>query len=74
MATDQDNFQQALEAVQRLTKAQRQELLAQLSRDLEIDEQVTPLALIGTWAGVSLTAQEIDEARRGCWAGLGADE
>lgn len=74
MATNQDNFQQALEAMQRLTKAQRQELLARLSRDLEIDEQVTPLKLSGTWAGVSLTAEEIDEARRECWAGLGEAE
>lgn len=74
MATDQDHSQQALEAVQRLTKAERQGLLARLARDLETKESVTPLKLSATCAEVSLTAAEIDEARWESWAGPGENQ
>ena len=74
MATDPVYFQRVLEAVERLSKEQQRQLMEQLARELEAEESVTPLALSGTWAGVSLTAQEIDEARRECWASLGEDE
>ena len=73
MAISQDDFQHVLEAVQRLPREQQQ-LIKQVSRELKAEASVMPLALSGTWAGVSLTAQEIDEARRECWAGLGEDE
>jgi hypothetical protein len=71
---NQDDFQRVLETVQRLPIEQQRQLVEQLARELEAQESVAPLALSGTWAGVSLTAEEIDEARRECWAGLGGDE
>jgi hypothetical protein len=71
MAVSKDDYQHALEAAHRLDQEQRQKLIEELSRELR--EIVTPLALIGTWPGVSLSAQEIDEAREECWAGLGKD-
>lgn len=71
MATDKDTFYQVLEAVKHLSLEQRQKLLEYLSQQLEAEIAVRPLALMGTWAGVSLSAEEIDEARQECWAGLG---
>jgi hypothetical protein len=71
MAVSKDDYQHALEAAQRLDQEQRQKLIEELSRELR--KTVTPLALIGTWPGVSLSAQEIDEAREEAWAGLGKD-
>lgn len=71
MAIDKDGFQQALEAIQRLSIEKKRQLVEQLMAELEAEERVTPLALSGTWAGISLSAEEIDEGRRDCWAGLG---
>ncbi len=71
MAIDKDNFQRVLEAIQRLSLEEQQQLIEQLTREIDAAAPVTPLALSGTWPGVSLTAEEIDEARRECWAGLG---
>jgi hypothetical protein len=71
MAVSKDDYQQALEAAHRLDKEQQQKLIEELSR--EIQTLVAPLALIGAWPDVSLSAQEIDEAREECWASLGKD-
>ncbi len=71
MTSDRDSLQRVLEAAQRLSIEQRRQLMEELARELEAEVSVTPLALLGSWAGVSLSAEEIDEARRECWAGLG---
>jgi hypothetical protein len=70
MADDKKNLQQVLEAIQHLSAEERRQLLDQLAAQLEAEAYVVPLALSGTWAGISLSAQEIDEARRECWSGL----
>ncbi|HXF05343.1 MAG TPA: hypothetical protein VNM72_07995 [Blastocatellia bacterium] len=44
-----------------------------LSQQPEAEASVKPLTLLGTWAGVSLSVEEINEARRECWAGLGEE-
>ena len=74
MANHKNSLQQVLEAVQRLSLAERAQLMEELTRELEAEAPITPLALSGVWEGVSLSAQEIDEARRECWASLGAVE
>ncbi|MBI1924203.1 hypothetical protein HYR99_08115 [Candidatus Poribacteria bacterium] len=71
MAVHTDRFQSALEMIQRLPVEEQQRLIERLTHELEAKTAVTPLALSGKWAGVSLSAEEIDEARRECWAGLG---
>jgi hypothetical protein len=71
MAIDKDAFREAIKAIQRLSPEKKRQLIDQLTAELEAGESVTPLALSGTWAGVSLSAEEIDEGRRDCWAGLG---
>ena len=71
MAIDKQNIQRVLKAIERLTTEEQQRLIEELTRKIEAAVPVTPLALSGTWVGVSLSAEEIDEARRQCWAGLG---
>jgi hypothetical protein len=71
MAIDKDDFQQAIKAIQRLSPEKKRQLIDQLTADLETGDRVTPLALSGTWSGVSLSAEDIAEGRRDCWAGLG---
>ena len=71
MAIDKDGFREAIKAIQSLSPEKKRQLLDQLTAELEAGESVIPLVLSGTWAGVSLSAEEIAEARRDCWAGLG---
>jgi hypothetical protein len=71
MTTDKDDYKKALESVKRLSIKQRQQLIEELARESEIS--VSALALTGTWVGVSLSAEEIDEARHECWTGLGEE-
>ena len=71
MTTSNDDYKQALEAAHRLDEKQRQQLIEELSREMQ--KPVERLALIGTWPDVMLSAQEIDGAREECWAGLGKD-
>ena len=71
MAIDKDAFQQAIKAIQRLSPEKKRQLIDQLTADLEDGDRVAPLPLSGTWSGISLSAEEIDEGRRECWAGLG---
>ncbi|MEW6126374.1 MAG: hypothetical protein AB1757_04860 [Acidobacteriota bacterium] len=72
MAVNEDYYKQAIEAVKYLSPEQRQQLIEELSE--QVDDSVIPLALVGTWQGVSLSEEEINEARRECWASLGVDE
>ncbi len=69
--TNTERFQHALEAVHRLSAEEQRQLIEQLGCKLESETAVTPLALSGKWANISLSTEEIDEARRECWAGLG---
>jgi hypothetical protein len=71
MAVEKDYYKRAIEAAKFLSQKQREQLIAELSEQLE--ETVMPLHLSGTWSGVSLSAEEIDAARRECWASLGDD-
>ena len=71
MAIDKDAFREAIKAIQSLSPEKKWQLIDQLTAELEAEDRVTPLALSGTWAGISLSAEEIDEGRRDCWAGLG---
>ena len=72
MATNIENYQKVIEAAQHLSPEQRQQLIEELTRRME--EDVIALSLSGTWQGVSLSEEEIDEARRECWVSLGEDE
>ncbi|HXG92072.1 MAG TPA: hypothetical protein VNN73_06830 [Blastocatellia bacterium] len=72
MAVEKDNYQQAIKAMKRLSREQQRRLIEELT--IGLDDALTPLAIVGTWRGVSLSADEIDEARRGCWTRLGEDE
>ncbi len=74
MAINMDSFQFVLEAMHRLSAEEQRQLIEQLSNKLETETSITPLALSGKWANVSISAEEIDEARRECWAGLGDEK
>ncbi len=71
MAIHTETFQHVLETVRSLSIAGQRQLIEQLAHELESETSVTPLALIGRWPTLSLSAEEIDEARRECWASLG---
>ena len=72
MAVEKDYYKQAIEAAKYLSIEQRQQLIEELSE--QMNDAVIPLSLTGTWEGVSLSEEEIDEARRECWASLGEDD
>ena len=74
MTINTDSFQHVLEAVHRLSLKEQQQLIEQISHELEAETAITPLALSGKWNNVSLSAEDIDAARRECWARLGDDE
>jgi hypothetical protein len=43
-------------------------VLASVDRDLEDRESAPKRSLYGLWSGVSISAEEIDEARQEMWA------
>ncbi|MBI1930802.1 hypothetical protein HYR99_41965 [Candidatus Poribacteria bacterium] len=71
MAIHTETFQHILETVRSLSIKEQRQLIEQITHELEPEPAVTPLALIGRWPNLSLSAEEIDEARRECWAGRG---
>jgi hypothetical protein len=75
MATQDSIFEKVLSLVRQLTPGQKLRLIEAIVPDLEeplqrAEEGVKPLrSLYGLWKdfGVSLSAEEIDEARRQMW-------
>jgi hypothetical protein len=74
VATKNDTWTQAVEAIRRLTPVEKHQLIAQLEKELQAtelrDEKIIPLALVGRWKGIDLSEEDIDEARKECWKGL----
>lgn len=68
MSTEKENYQKVIEAAKRLPPDLRLRLIEELTD--EIESSVVPLKLVGSWKGVSISDDEIDEARRECWSGL----
>ena len=71
MAIHTETFQHVLETVRSLSIEEQWHLIEQLAHELESETSVTSFALIGRWPAISLSAEEIDEARQECWGSLG---
>ncbi|MEW6211605.1 MAG: hypothetical protein AB1631_24780 [Acidobacteriota bacterium] len=72
MSTEKENYQEVFEAAKKLPPDLRLRLIEELTDEME--KTVTPLKLVGRWKGVSISAEEIDEARRECWSSMGDDQ
>jgi hypothetical protein len=78
MATPQPTFEEILGLVKQLTPGQKLRLIRAIVPDLEesiqrAEEGEKPLrSLYGLWKdfGISISAEEIDEARREMWRNL----
>ena len=71
MATTSDAYHKALEALRGLSHEEQQRLIEQVESELNDALTVKPLALGGIWKGIRLSKEDIDQARRECWKGLG---
>jgi len=72
METMTKTFQEALSIASQLSFTEKQQLIQHLSQEIEAQRPKTPRKFFGRWKGISLSAEEIDEARVECWKGLGA--
>jgi hypothetical protein len=71
-----DSFEQVVERALRLSALERVRLVEQVAGSLE--QEVTPRrprkSLYGLWADVSVSAEDIDQARREMWGNFPRDD